>query len=128
MNMSKKKKFSYLTFIIVLALGVSALKMGQLQADILRILDVRSYTVKNVSYNIGDKNAKELSAVSGYVFKDKDQIERPYVIVIVDFYKNGKVVDSKSTTIETQSLRAGDKRKFEVMTDVTFDEYKYHLE
>ncbi len=54
-DMSKKQKFSYLIIISLFVIAIVITRVTDVQADIIRILDVRTYTVKNVSFNIYDK-------------------------------------------------------------------------
>jgi hypothetical protein len=102
-----------------------------LQINILGIFDIDKheslYTIDQVMLEEGVEDSLYTGIVRGVVYKDKEDIEIPYVIVGVDFYYNGYLVDTKTTTLDTSGIKVGETRNFEVQTSEYFTEYKYYL-
>jgi len=124
----KKVKVLFIILVVFVLVIATFFTDKYLAINILGIFDVKNhisyYTIDEVSL---EKIAENTAVVTGLVYKDKEDIQSPYVIVVVDFYYNGYLVDSKTTTLDTSGIRVGEKRNFEVKTNEYFTEYKYYL-
>lgn len=133
-NFVMKHKKGIFHSLVVTAMIFSAgfISNGYLKVDILGAFDFiknrSDYSVTDVKIESKETNNEFSSKVIGYIYKGKKEIKEPYVVVTVEFYDNGKVVDKRSQTLDTAGLNVGDKRKFEVYTTKSFTDYKYYLE
>jgi hypothetical protein len=65
--------------------------------------------------------------VSGSIIKGAEGITDPYVIIVVDFFDKGKLVDTKTSTLNVEDLKVSEDRKFQVKTNKKFTSYRYYL-
>ncbi len=122
----------FLISAVILVSMIAFTSCSNLRADVIGVYDLvknkSQYTVSDLQFEKRYTANKYVGIVTGLVYKKTENINKPYVIVNVDFLdKDGEIVDKKSMTLDTAGINVGEKRSFEIKTDKEFETYRYYL-
>ncbi|KKP38130.1 MAG: hypothetical protein UR28_C0021G0011 [Candidatus Peregrinibacteria bacterium GW2011_GWF2_33_10] len=124
-----KKNLVYLMVILaVMLFGTCASSNYKLSIfdvfDALKNISLYQITDITVDKNFDNNNH---TTITGKVIKGSEHIKEPYVIVMVEFYNKGLMVDKKSATLNMADLKISQTRQFQISTDQQFTNYHYYL-